>query len=154
MQTFLPLPSFSMAASCLTDEHLTDSIRHARVIYKIITYKQKPGVYKHDPAVRMWFPFPRALSLYFNALLKEAERRGLRTKQKPIVCPLKAITNPCITQWCNWERPLWLFEPADLFCSHQRAALLVKNKKHYSKFQWTETPKLNYWWPDNRWHRI
>lgn len=150
MQTFLPYPSYTLSAEVLDNKRLGKQIEEARQIYRIIIGKDKTSGWRHHPAVHMWFPFPYALSLYYNAIREEWVRRGFRTKRKPIKHPIAKTGK----RWNNWQKPQWLLEPKDLFCSKHRAALLKKNPTYYSKFGWAEIPKIDYWWPDNPWHRI
>jgi len=147
MQTFLPYPSYELSAKALDYKRLNKQVLEARMIYRIIVGLEKDSRWRNHPAVRMWKRYPYALSLYFNAMLKEWKRRGYKSRYKSINHP------PPKTGKC-WSRPPWLFEPRDLFCSIHRAALLKKNPSYYSnleidgqKMKWKENPRIDYWWP-------
>ena len=73
---------------------------------------------------------------------------------------LRAYMNECILQWkergfkntmsyekvsVNFEKPKWFGD--ERFHASHRSNLLRKDYGHYSKFNWTESNDLPYFWP-------
>ena len=108
---------------------------------QIIDIVEGKGERKH-PAIDSWAPYIRYLKVYYNAALKEWERRGYKnTLLKPYPDDPEA------------PKPWWFSHP-QVHLSH-RCALMLKNPEHYnqyfeSKDVWTqEHLKWGYIWPIN-----
>jgi hypothetical protein len=85
----------------------------------------------------MWKNFEEALMLYYDCCLLEWEKRGFKNIKLVYSSKIYSSKFPELPNWWKDER---------IFSSH-RAALLYKNYKWYSQFNWKEKPELNYYWP-------
>lgn len=94
----------------------------------------RPRAWSNHPAVLMWRGYEEALENYLYAILMEWVTRGFENNIPPLLYKNSSRTFP---KWLGDER---------LHSSH-RAALLFKNPKHYKQFNWTEEPKMDYFWP-------
>ena len=129
MQTFVPYADVEKVANCLDYRRLGKQRVEAMQILHAI--ERKNGWSNH-PIVKMWRGHERALKFYCNAMVREWVRRGYKNTMK--LYPIKGeVTFP--SWWGNEE----------LHSSH-RAALLEKDNEHYSRFNWKETPGINYVW--------
>jgi hypothetical protein len=133
VQTFLPYPDFQRTAATLDYKRLGKQRVEARQILKTI---REPGqkAWQNHPAVNMWRGCQGALIAYGNAMIEEWIRRGYNNSM-PIMKEAEVF-------------PAWLGD--DRFHSSHRAALLYKDYDYYSCFGWSETPCLNYYWPNGR----
>ena len=82
----------------------------------------------------MWVGYNNLLKVYLNVMIKEWISRGYKNT---IIVPAFTGTHLVSPNWLGDER---------LHSSH-RAALLAKNYNYYSKFEWKEKPKIDYYWP-------
>ena len=147
MQTFLPLPSFKKSAACLDNKRLGKQ----RVECKQILLCLGVSVGEHDPnqsswrnhpAVRMWVGFETALAVYSIVVCREWIRRGFNDT----LCPqFMASYNELRRQIDINRYPPWV--GSKRFHSSHRSNLLRKDFRHYSKFGWTESVSLPYYWP-------
>ena len=81
MQTFLPVPDFEASAAFLDKKRLWSQVREARQILNTLIGESKG--WRNHPAVKMWDGYEPALMEYYNAMLKEAKMRGIKTAQTP-----------------------------------------------------------------------
>ena len=137
MQTFLPYPDFEKSLHCLDWRRLNCQQKEARQIYEAITDKESRNFKRwgNHPAVRMWQGYPDALAKYHNLAIREWRRRGYQTVRENIL----------IYNFNDIEYPPWFGN--DRFHSAHRAALLFKDYEWYKQFNWSEEPKLDYYWP-------
>lgn len=129
MQTFLPYPNFTQTAKCLDNKRLGKQRVEAMQILNAI---QNQTGWKHHPIVKMWIGYEDCLKYYCNCMIKEWISRGFKNNMKIYEIP---VIHPT---------PVWLGNSH--FHSSHRAALLAKNFEWYSKFGWTEEPKIDYVW--------
>lgn len=161
MQTFLPYPDFSKSAQVLDNKRLGKQRVEAAQILDVLEQpleafvtlpltgtsywqpileaeknrytKVRPRAWSNHPAVLMWKGYEEALANYMRACVLEWEARGYKN-------------NLNYHFWDgNISFPPWLGD--DRLHSSHRAALLLKNHKHYKQFNWTEEPKMDYFWP-------
>lgn len=137
MQTFLPLSSFQESAKHLDKQRLWKQVVEAHQILNCLAGKGDGGWTSH-PAVKMWYGYENALKLYYNTFF-DVVKNDLGYNIKKL--RRKRISGEVVM-------PHWLGR--DDFHSSHRAALLFKNPEFYSKFGWSETPKLEYVWPAMR----
>jgi len=130
MQTFLPYPEFNKSATVLDRQRLGKQRVEAYQIMRAI--KMRNGWSNH-PIVKMWTGFENALKEYSNEIIEEWIRRGYRNNLE--------IYN---IDGLNIEYPLWLGN--EEFHASHRAALLAKDYSYYSKYGWTEEPRIKYIW--------
>jgi Pyrimidine dimer DNA glycosylase len=130
MQTFLPYPEFDKSAAVLDRQRLGKQRVEAYQIMRAITLG---GGWANHPIVGMWTGYEDALKLYSNVVVQEWIRRGYRNSME-----IYDIAGPII------EYPWWL-GIEEVHASH-RAALLAKDYPHYSKYGWSEIPRIKYVW--------
>jgi hypothetical protein len=129
MQTFLPYPDFYETFNCLDRKRLGNQRKETSQILDILDGKF--SAWRNHPAVLMWKGYEECLKEYYNINLFMWEKRGYRNiKLQPK--PVKNIIYPS-----------WLGGP--IHSSH-RQVLLFKND-WYQQFEWTESPKYEYFWP-------
>lgn len=176
MQTFLPYPDFAECARVLDDKRLGKQRVECVDILRAmqppdvcpmcqgnktidISWTKSPqqknvqcprcratGIieraWRNHPATRMWRGYEGALIVYLECCVAEWTRRGGEDTRWAEVLKLypdkvRARFTAPVPPWHRDER---------LHSSH-RAALLYKNPDHYKQFNWTETPKQDYYWP-------
>lgn len=140
MQTFLPYSSFFTSAYCLDFKRLGKQRVEAKQILNILMGRAKKNekgqvAWIHHPAVKMWCGYEVALGWYYNIILQEWICRGYKNSM-----PFEDLNGQLIF-------PPWLGNPR--FHSSHRANLLRKNFEYYSRFNWTEDPSNEYFWPIN-----
>ena len=134
MQTFLPYPDFAQSAKCLDRLRLGKQRLECWQIYRTIIGESQG--WRNHPAIRMWRGYEASLLEYGIEVCWEWRRRGYKDT---IVDRLYAVR-----LGDSHDSPDWL---GGKIHSTHRAALLYKDPVWYSKFGWTETPEINYWWP-------
>jgi len=132
MQTFLPAPNFACSAMVLDRQRLG---KQRLECVQILNAIRNGGGWRNHPAVRMWRGHEAALQLYHDVMVREWERRGYVNNMPQFLPPPETIVMP---SWLGRE---------DFHASH-RAALLLKDPRHYAQFGWTETPANAYVWPE------
>ena len=135
MQTFCPSSIFIMSAKILDNKRLGKQRVEAKQILNALQGKSK-GWTKH-PATLMWKGFEEALKLYHNAMVTEWVNRGFKNTME--LLPVDEN---------NLVFPQWLGDP-DFHASH-RSNLLRKDKKFYSRYNWSEDSCLEYVWPSKK----
>ena len=152
LQTFLPYPDFAKSAACLDFRRLGKQRGEAwELIRTILGHRDAEGSitsgggWKNHPACRMWEGSLHLLFQYYNAMLKEWEKRGYEnymqyaTELKPWDFRQESYHHAEV------HHPPWLGMP-EFHASH-RAELLAKLPGHYTQFGWKEEPKIEYFWP-------
>ena len=132
MQTFLPYADFTLSLSILDLRRLGKQRVEAQQILAAVEGKTEG--WKHHPIVRAWRNHPLALEQYLRIAIEEFSRRGGNNFMVP---PETKPYKHMLPGWFGDER----------FHSSHRAALLAKDFKYYSKFNWTEDPVIDYLWP-------
>lgn len=139
MQTFLPYPNFVDSARCLDFLRLNCQIKETKQILDIILNNKK--AWANHPAVNMWRGYELALFCYGEDCASVAKEYGIATtKWKEFSQKIYEVVKeqkPILPKWLGHEQ---------LHSSH-RAALLKKNPQWYRGQKWTETPKIDYFWP-------
>ncbi len=139
MQTFLPYPSFAQSAQCL--DRLRLNKQRSECLTMLRTNLGLSSAWKNHPCTKQWRGFELSLSLYTWEIIKEWKKRGYcdSCEEKLLnLIPRREFLDNSVPE------PPWLGN--HYFHSSHRAALLHKNFGHYSKFGWTEEPKLDYFW--------
>jgi hypothetical protein len=137
MQTFLPYPSFSESAHVLDRQRLGKQRVECLQILRTLT-----GIssgWSNHPAVTMWRGYEVNLAEYGIAVCREWISRGYNDTCLGKIKSMMNLSN-------GYPTVPWLGNPA--FHASHRAALLFKSPEWYSQFGWTETPELNYIWPE------
>jgi hypothetical protein len=168
MQTFLPYPDFAQSAAALDSQRLGKQRVEAYQILKVLA-GDSDG-WKHHPAVQMWSSWPRSLVNYALACCDEWLRRNYKDTTREKILALQTEAFHVFGTSLDLQ-PSWLGD--DRLHSSHRAALLWKAEnnmtavivtrrdwanskqgqaaantlRHYRSLGWSETPRLNYWWP-------
>lgn len=147
MQTFLPYPDFHKSAQVLDRLRLgKQRVEAKQILLTLDRLKNSPkGVtipWGSHPAVKMWAGYEVSLCLYGDAICDEWKNRGYKDTLQPFFVKTAMDFVIAGKQPIN---PSWLGN--EVFHSSHRAALLFKDVKHYSQFNWAESPKLDYIWP-------
>lgn len=148
MITFLPSSSYIESAKILDTKRLIKQrLEAAQILALILSIPNKDGNkrtgYRNHPVTKMWLLYPSQLYIYYLAIFGEMEVRDINVNPLYYEEELnrQSINVPhLVPLWSNDER---------LYSSH-RAALLAKDYNYYSKYNWKEEPKIDYWWPDYR----
>jgi hypothetical protein len=133
MQTFLPYADFIRSAACLDVKRLGKQRVEARQILHAIRHG---GGWQNHPVVTMWRGYEDALIMYGNAMISTWVIKGYRNTML-IMDLSKSSDEYCLPPWFGNDR---------LHGSH-RSNLLRKDFRHYSRFGWSESADLSYWWP-------
>lgn len=135
MQTFLPYPDFAKSAACLDRQRLG---KQRLEVQQILNALRVPGAgWANHPATKMWRGYAGALVGYGIAIVGEWKSRGHNNSVS-------------FHMWDGdtYGNPPWLGDVR--FHSSHRASLLCKDPQWYGQFGWTETPEINYVWPDDK----
>lgn len=125
MQTFLPTSDFIECSLALDDKRQWKQTVETAQILTVL--ERGNGAWYNHPACRMWRKNIDCLKHYFNIMLEESIKRGVKVKKYT-----KLPVNP------DFRYPIWLGFPK-LHASH-RGRLLHKKPEFYSKYGWQEQP--------------
>lgn len=79
MQTFLPSKDFDVCANMLDSKRLNKQILEGYQILKVMSNPDPKAAWRNHPAVKMWRGHEAVLHSYVQAMIKEADRRGIKT---------------------------------------------------------------------------
>ena len=130
MQTFLPYEDFKRSAEVLDDKRLGKQRVESMQIYKACVLDDYG--WKNHPATKMWVGYEYALLEYMNVMIQTWVERGFKNTMGIARFDTKIVMPP------------WLGD-ADLHAS-QRSNLLRKDKDFYSKYDWSESDDMPYYW--------
>ena len=151
MQTFLPYDDFERTAKCLDYKRLGKQRVEAKQILDIITGKNPNSRWRNHPAVKMWVGFENALGSYMNYMIAEWIKRGyVNNMEFYDTGELPSWHFKYYNDMTRYvgdiiESPTWLQK--NEFHSSHRAALLFKDYDYYKQFNWSERPRIKYYWP-------
>lgn len=131
MQTFVPELSFKACAQALDTKRLGKQRVECKQILAALTGAKG---WSHGPAVRMWEGHRHALMAYSDAICDEWFDRGFDNY---------GIGWFGLSE-SDIEYPTWWGGP--IHASH-RAVLLHKRYAYYRHLGWSESPRLDYYWP-------
>ena len=130
MQTFLPYEDFKRSAEVLDDKRLGKQRVESMQIYKACVLDDYG--WKNHPATKMWVGYEYALLEYMNVMIQTWVERGFKNTMGIARFDTKIVMPP------------WLGD-ADLHASH-RSNLLRKDRDFYSKYDWSESDDMPYYW--------
>lgn len=134
MQTFLPVPTFTLSAHFLDRQRLGKQRVEALQILR--TLQGKSSGWANHPAVHMWRGYEVALAVYGAATCDEWLLRGYKDGCRAEF--IAAMSAPLVF-------PPWLGDEA--FHLSHRSNLVRKMPEHYRRF-WPDVPDdLPYVWP-------
>lgn len=97
MQTFLPYKDFDRTASILDSRRLNKQILEGYQIMNVLMSDDPRAGWRNHPAVKMWRGYENALFDYILAMIREADRRGIKTdRNKDNLINLRVRT---ISRW-------------------------------------------------------
>jgi hypothetical protein len=154
MQTFLPSKDFDVAANMLDSKRLNKQILECYQILKVLSNKDPKAAWRNHPAVKMWRGHEHGLFTYTLAMVKEANKRGIKTDKN--MENLIALRVVFISEWGSGF-PSWYYNKNEMkrITTTHRARLYVKDPVYYFDFvsyQDHEANKpccdgCNYYWP-------
>ena len=133
MQTFLPYKSFKQSLQSLDYRRLGKQRIEAMQILNVLLERTETNGWRNHPITKMWAGFENALKQYHNECIDEWIGRGYNNNMK-----YEVIEGDIVY-------PYWLGD--DTFHSAHRSNLLRKDKEFYSKYLWTESDNMEYYWP-------
>jgi hypothetical protein len=134
MQTFLPYKDFDRTASALDSKRLNKQILECYQILKVLNNPDPKAGWRNHPAVKMWRGHENALFDYTLAMLREADRRGIKTdKNKENLMVLRVAT---IANWGS-GLPGWFNDRAVMsrVTTTHKANLYRKDDAYYHNFK-------------------
>jgi hypothetical protein len=142
MQTFLPYKDFDKSASVLDSKRLNKQILECYQILKVLNNSDPKAGWRNHPAVKMWRGYENALFDYTLAMIREADRRGIKTdKNKENLMVLRVAT---IANWGN-GLPAWFSDSSVMrrVTTTHRANLYRKDDAYYFDFMSSVADKNN-----------
>lgn len=139
VNTFLPSPIFAESARMLDYRRLgKQRVECMQILNVLEKLKSWDGVekigWRNHPATRMWLGHEPALKQYTNIMIQEWIDRGYNNNMAFYQYDPKHI-----------NYPIWLND--DRFHASHRSNLLRKDPDYYGRFNWSESPDLEYVWP-------
>jgi hypothetical protein len=133
MQTFLPYKDFDKSANALDNKRLNKQVLECYQILKVLNNPDPRAGWRNHPAVKMWRGHENALFDYTLAMIREADRRGIKTdKNKDNLIQLRVAT---IENWGS-GLPAWYNNKtimAKVTTTH-KANLYRKDDAYYNHF--------------------
>jgi pyrimidine dimer DNA glycosylase len=140
MQTFLPYDNFEKCAKCLDMRRLG---KQRVECLQLIRALLNGGTWCKHPAAKMWKGYELALMWYGCEICNEWISRGYKdTCKQKILDEFNICNQNVLTK--DIKLPNWI--GSKIHITH-RSALLAKNIEHYKQFNWSEEPKIDYYWP-------
>jgi hypothetical protein len=142
MQTFLPYEDFDKTASVLDSKRLNKQILECYQILNVLNNPNPRAGWRNHPAVKMWRGHENALFDYTLAMIREADRRGIKTdKNKENLMNLRVAT---IANWGNGI-PAWFSDNSVMrrVTTTHRANLYRKDDAYYYDFMSSVADKNN-----------
>jgi hypothetical protein len=133
MQTFLPYKDFDKTAHVLDSKRLNKQILEGYQIMNVLMNPDPRAGWRNHPAVKMWRGFENSLFDYILAMIREADRRGIKTdKNKDNLLQLRVRT---ISQWGDGT-PEWYNDKhkMDRVTTTHKANLYRKDEVFYHNF--------------------
>lgn len=134
MQTFLPSKDFNVAAKMLDSKRLNKQILECYQILKVLSGFSESGGWRNHPAVLMWKGSESLLFTYAMAMVREADRRNIKTdKNKSNINLLRSVAGK------TWgvAMPSWytgVLSSRRVMATH-RANLYLKDPEFYFGFR-------------------
>ena len=133
IKTFLPYKDFQKSLESLDYRRLGKQRVEAMQILNVLLGRTETKGWSNHPITKMWKGYENALKQYLNECIDEWVAQGYNNNK------VKEDIDGDILY------PHWLGN--DLFHSSHRANLLRKDKEFYSKYMWTESDNMEYYWP-------
>jgi hypothetical protein len=142
MQTFLPYKDFTKSAQALDNKRLNKQILEGYQILKVLGNPDPRAGWRNHPAVKMWRDSEHILYVYIEAMVTEANKRGIKTDTN--VANLEALYDERAGDW-GLNFPSWYNDDilmARITTTH-KANLYIKDPIYYFDFYSAVTNKNN-----------
>jgi hypothetical protein len=137
MQTFVPFNDMRQIATTLDYRRLGK--QRVEVLQILRARHNLTRGWRNHPATLMWKGHEAALAIYGLTMCVEWITRGYKDTCADKIYALSKMGSTSLPSWWGNDK---------IHASH-RAALLAKDFKFYSQYNWNETPNINYVWPTN-----
>ena len=133
MQTFLPYKDFSMSAEALDSKRLNKQILEGYQILKVLSNKDPHAGWRNHPAVKMWRGHEHLLLDYVMTMVKEADKRGIKTDKN--VSNIMDLINTYGIDW-GFDIPEWYENDVTMkrLTTTHKANLYKKDPQYYFEF--------------------
>ena len=133
MQTFLPYKQFNKSAQALDSKRLNKQILEGYQILKVLSNEDPNAAWRNHPAVKMWRKHEGQLWLYVMAMVKEADKRGIKTDKN--MENLRNLKSEFGDGW-GYSRPKWYTDAfkMDRLTTTHKANLYKKDSIYYFDF--------------------
>jgi hypothetical protein len=154
MQTFLPSKDFDTTANILDSKRLNKQILESYQILKVLSNNDPKAGWRNHPAVKMWRGHEHGLFTYALAMVREANRRNIKTDKN-----MENLVGLRVANLSRWGHgmPAWYQNSEEMqkITTTHRARLFVKDSDFYNGFgifldHPNNTPccdKCQYYWP-------
>lgn len=148
MQTFLPYKDFAMSAEALDSKRLNKQILEGYQILKVLSNKDPHAGWRNHPAVKMWRGYEHLLLDYVMSMVKEADKRGIKTDKN--VSNLMDLINTYGIDW-GFDIPEWYENDVKMkrLTTTHKANLYKKDPQYYFEF-YPAVAKSNPCCPDRK----
>jgi hypothetical protein len=154
MQTFLPFKDFTKSAQALDNKRLNKQILEGYQILKVLGNPDPKAAWRNHPAVKMWRGSEHILYVYVEAMVTEANKRGIKTDKN--VANLEALYDEHAGDW-GLLFPAWYNDDirmARITTTH-KFNLYRKDPIYYYDFHFASRNRNNlpccdkcqYYWP-------
>ena len=142
MQTFLPSLNAVTSARLLDNKRLNKQILECYQILNVLSGKSKTGGWRNHPAVLMWKGFERGLWQYVQAMVREAQARGIRTENNE--ANLNRLKDQCWDSWGGNVPDFWNDTNKIMrITTTHKANLFDKDPIYYAKFGYAKHSLYN-----------
>jgi hypothetical protein len=134
MQTFLPSKDFNESAKMLDSKRLNKQILEAYQILRVLSGVNEGNGWVNHPAVKMWRGSDNILFTYATAMIREADKRGIKTDKNK--SNLSLIRNFAMKTW-GTSFPSWYTNPQELkrVLATHKTNLYIKDEIFYADFR-------------------
>ncbi len=142
MQTFLPYASFQKSAKELDSKRLNKQILECYQILKVLSSDDPKAAWRNHPAVKMWRGHEFALWNYVQAMIVEADDRGIKTDKN--LSNLLELRKAKADQWGS-KNPEWMSDSVlmNYVTTTHKANLFLKDQVLYPQFEDAVTDEYN-----------
>jgi len=142
MQTFLPHKNFAKTASVLDNKRLNKQILECYQVLNVLSNKDPKAAWRNHPAVKMWRNYEFGLYNYVQAMIVEANSRGIKTDKNA-----ENILNLRYRFGLEWSmgNPDWMSDKRLMkrVTTTHKANLFKKEPESYPQFLKALTNKNN-----------
>jgi hypothetical protein len=142
VQTFLPYASFQESAKELDSKRLNKQILECYQILKVLSSDDPKAAWRNHPAVKMWRGHEFALWNYVQAMIVEADIRGIKTDKN--LSNLFELRQAKSDQWGS-KNPDWMSDETLMkyVTTTHKANLFIKDQVLYPQFETAVTDEYN-----------